>query len=222
MANMALDSTAGGGPAGFASTQWGMLLAAAGGAESSGDARAAWEQLYRSYGRPVYTFIRRRGRSRPAAQDLTQDFFVHLVEKGALRRADPTRGRFRTFLLGVLEYFLVDGRGAMGVTYRAIDTTLRREAALKVINLDLAAHPRARTRFLREAQEAAGLRHPHIATVFFFGERSGIGQPFYAMELVEGETLQARVRRCGGLPAEAALEIGAQVADALAAAEAAG
>lgn len=114
------------------------------------------------------------------------------------------------------------GRGAMGITYRATDLTLRCAVALKVINLELAAHPRARARFLREARAAAGLRHPHVASVFFFGERSGDGQPFYAMELVEGETLQARVQRTGGLPVEAVLEIGAQVADALEAAGARG
>ncbi len=110
------------------------------------------------------------------------------------------------------------GRGAMGVTYQAIDTTLNYAVALKVINRDLATHPRARARFLREAQAAAGLRHPHIASVFFFGEQAGTGQPFYAMELVEGETLHERVRRVGGLPVEAVLEIGAQVAGALSAA----
>ncbi len=114
------------------------------------------------------------------------------------------------------------GRGAMGVTYRATDTVLRCPVALKVINLDLAAHPRARERFLREARAAAGLRHQHVASVFFFGERPDDGRPFYVMEFVEGETLQARVRRAGGLPVGLALDIIAQVADALRVAEAQG
>jgi TolB-like protein len=114
------------------------------------------------------------------------------------------------------------GRGAMGITYRAVDTRLHCAVALKVINLDLAAHPRARARFLREAQAAAVLRHPHVASVFFFGEQAESGQLFYAMELAEGETLQARVRRVGGLPVDTALEIAAQVAEALGAAEARG
>ena len=114
------------------------------------------------------------------------------------------------------------GRGAMGVTFRALDTTLHCEVALKVVSPDLAGHPRARARFLREARAAAGLRHPHVASVLFFGDRAEDGQPFYAMELVEGETLHARVRRCGGLPAVNVLEIGSQIADALAAAEARG
>ena len=108
--NRALNSTAGG-QAGFASTQWGLLLAAGHGADDTAgaeDAQAAWEHLYRLYCFPVYAFIRRRGRPRPEAQDLTQDFFVHLIERGTLRRVDPGKGRFRTFLLGSLEYFLVD------------------------------------------------------------------------------------------------------------------
>lgn len=114
------------------------------------------------------------------------------------------------------------GRGAMGVTYRAFDTTLRCDVALKVVSPKLASHTHARARFLREARAAARLRHPHVAGVLFFGERAEDGQPFYAMELVEGETLQARVRRCGGLPAATVLEIAAQIAAALAAAEARG
>ena len=85
-----------------------------------------------------------------------------------------------------------------------------------------ARHARVRARFLREARAAAGLRHPPVASVFFFGERAEDGQLFYAMELVEGETLHARGRRGGGLPSGRVLEIGAQVADALAAAAARG
>ena len=90
------------------STQWGLLAATAKEVSDDSAIRDAWEALYRVYCYPVYAFIRRRGHSRPAAQDLTQDFFVHLIEKGTLGRADPSKGRFRTFLLGSLEYFLVD------------------------------------------------------------------------------------------------------------------
>ena len=68
----------------------------------------AWEDLYRIYCYPVYAFIRRRGHLRPQAQDLTQDFFVHMIERGTLGRAEREKGRFRTFLLAALEYFLVD------------------------------------------------------------------------------------------------------------------
>ena len=97
-----LDSTAGGRP-NFLTTEWGLITASA---EGSAEARAALEGLYRAYCYPVYTFIRRRGHSRPDAQDLTQDFFIHLLEKGMLGRADPERGRFRSFLLGALDHFL--------------------------------------------------------------------------------------------------------------------
>ena len=107
MAHAPLNSTDGG-QAGFVSTRWSLLLAAANGPGDAETIRAAWEDLYRVYCYPVYAFIRRRHYPRPAAQDLTQDFFVHLVEKGTLSRADPDKGRFRTFLLGALEYFLAD------------------------------------------------------------------------------------------------------------------
>jgi DNA-directed RNA polymerase specialized sigma24 family protein len=75
-------------------------------AEGAAEARIALEELYRLYCYPVYAFIRRRGHGRQDAQDLTQDFFVHLLAKGALGRAEPQRGRFRNFLLGALDHFL--------------------------------------------------------------------------------------------------------------------
>ena len=80
------------------------------------------------------------------------------------------------------------GAGAMGVTYRAQDSVLRRVVALKVIGRSFARHPATRARFLREARAAAQLRHPNVASVFHYGEQDG--QCFYAMELVEGETLE--------------------------------
>ncbi len=76
--------------------------------ETGSGARAAWEELYRGYCYPVYAFIRRHGQARAQAQDLTQDFFVYLMETETLRRADASKGHFRTFLLCALECFLVD------------------------------------------------------------------------------------------------------------------
>jgi serine/threonine protein kinase len=112
------------------------------------------------------------------------------------------------------------GRGAMGVTYRAIDKVLGRSVALKVINTDLASHcAEARVRFMREARAAAALRHPNVATVYQFGVREETGQFFYAMELVEGETLEQRVRRLGPLDALTTIDIALQVTAALEAAE---
>src|SRR5436190_14271386 len=112
------------------------------------------------------------------------------------------------------------GRGAMGVTYRATDTSLQRKVALKIIKTDIAeGSADARERFVREARAAAALRHEHIATVYQFGMRLETGQYFYAMELIEGETLEDRVRRAGPLDARTAIDIAQQVTSALAAAE---
>src|SRR5262249_52801858 len=112
------------------------------------------------------------------------------------------------------------GRGAMGVTYRATDTSLQRKVALKIIKTDIAARSAdARERFVREARAAAALRHEHIATVYQFGMRLETGQYFYAMELIEGETLDERVHRAGPLDARSIIGIAEQVTSALAAAE---
>jgi RNA polymerase sigma factor (sigma-70 family) len=98
-----LVSMSGGRP-NFATTQWGLVTTAS--AEGAPEARAALDALYRTYCYPIYAFIRKRGYDRQDAQDLTQDFFLHLLEKGALGRADRQRGRFRSFLLGALDHFL--------------------------------------------------------------------------------------------------------------------
>ena len=112
------------------------------------------------------------------------------------------------------------GRGAMGITYRATDTSLQRKVALKIIKTDVAERSAdARERFVREARAAAALRHEHIATVYQFGMRLETGQYFYAMELIEGETLEDRVRRAGPLDARTTIDIAEQVTSALAAAE---
>src|SRR5215472_1458647 len=112
------------------------------------------------------------------------------------------------------------GRGAMGVTYRATDTSLQRKVALKIIKTDIAERSAdARERFVREARAAAALRHEHIATVYQFGVRLETGQYFYAMELIEGENLENRVRRAGPLDARTTIGIAEQVTSALIAAE---
>src|SRR6476469_9691737 len=112
------------------------------------------------------------------------------------------------------------GRGAMGVTYRATDTSLQRKVALKIIKTDIAERSvDARERFVREARAAAALRHEHIATVYQFGMRLETGQYFYAMELIEGETLDERVHRAGPLDAHSTIGVAQQVTSALAAAE---
>jgi len=108
------------------------------------------------------------------------------------------------------------GHGAMGVTYKAFDTNLRCNVALKVISGAYLNDPTAAERFLREARGAAQLRHRNVASVFHLG-RHGESY-FYAMEFIEGETVDARVKRDGPLKAVLALEIASQVAAALIAA----
>src|SRR6266481_1391554 len=116
------------------------------------------------------------------------------------------------------------GRGAFGVTYLAVDNVLRRKVALKVIDVPAAARtsPAMRERFLREARVAAALRHPNVAAVFQFGASPDGNRCYYAMELVEGETLEARVRKDGPLNAKLVLEIAIQITRALIAAAAQG
>ena len=116
------------------------------------------------------------------------------------------------------------GRGAMGVTYRAQDTVLNRRVALKVVDAPTTGSngQAVRDRYLREARAAAAFRHPNVAGVFQFGALPGGNRCYYAMELVEGETLEALVRRDGPLEVEVALEMAVQVTRALIAAAAHG
>jgi serine/threonine protein kinase/predicted ATPase len=107
------------------------------------------------------------------------------------------------------------GRGAMGVTYKAFDVDLRCPVVLKVINEKFLGEESMRLRFLREARAAASVRHPNVASVFHLG-RTG-GNYFYAMEFVEGETLESLIKRSGRLEAKLALEIATQTAAGLAA-----
>jgi serine/threonine protein kinase/tetratricopeptide (TPR) repeat protein len=107
------------------------------------------------------------------------------------------------------------GRGAMGITYKAFDINLRCPVTLKVISQKYLGDESARLQFLREARAAASVRHPNVASVFHLG-RSGRDY-FYAMEFVEGETLESLIKRRGRLEIEPALEMTAQVAAGLAA-----
>src|SRR5881398_2450248 len=109
------------------------------------------------------------------------------------------------------------GSGAIAITYRARDTVLNSVVALKVIDRKVAQMPGVRSRFLREARAAAQIRHPNVARVSHYGEQDG--ECFYVMELVEGETLEAKIRRDGPMPLALALEVIEQTARALAAAE---
>src|SRR5262250_360058 len=105
------------------------------------------------------------------------------------------------------------GRGAMGITYEAFDINLRCPVTLKVISERYLGDESARLRFLREARAAAKVRHSNVASVLHLG-RTGSSY-FYAMEFIEGETLEKLVKRSGRLDVKLALEIATQVAAGL-------
>jgi RNA polymerase sigma factor (sigma-70 family) len=95
------------GPREFVTTRWSVILSAADGNKEQ-NAREALAELCRTYWRPVFSFVCRRGYSTEDAQDLTQDFFVTILEDDWLQRADQRRGRFRSLLLRSLQNFLIN------------------------------------------------------------------------------------------------------------------
>ena len=110
-------------------------------------------------------------------------------------------------VLGVL------GKGGMGVVFHAEDPKLRRGVALKVMHPAVAASASAGQRFLRKARATAALKHDHIVTIYQVDEDRGV--PFLAMELLEGETLEERLRRPDPAPAAEVLRIGREIAEGL-------
>jgi serine/threonine protein kinase len=137
------------------------------------------------------------------------------LEEAVKPIADQTAQRFEHYelVMGEDGRPVELGRGAMGVTYKAFDINLRCPVTLKVINERYLGDESARLRFLREARAAARLRHSNVASVLHLGTT---GQHyFYAMEFVEGETLQNLIKRTGRLDVKLALEIATQVAAGL-------
>jgi serine/threonine protein kinase len=114
--------------------------------------------------------------------------------------------------LGPYEIVSPLGAGGMGEVYRARDTRLGRDVAVKVLPEHLSAHPDLKSRFEREARSVSSLNHPHICTLHDIGRDRDID--YLVMELVEGETLADRLKK-GPLPTAEVLRIGAQIADAL-------
>ncbi len=107
-------------------TQWSVVIAAA--RESAPESRQALQTLCQTYWYPLYAYVRQRGYQPADAQDLVQAFFAHVLEKGVLAAADPRRGRFRTFLLTVLQRFI----GAQ----RQRAAARKRGGAVRVLSLD--------------------------------------------------------------------------------------
>ena len=117
--------------------------------------------------------------------------------------------------VGAYEIVSSLGAGGMGEVYRARDSRLNREVALKVLPDIFAADPERLARFEREAQALAALRHPHIATIYGIEEKDSVRA--LVLELVEGDTLEERIKQ-GALPVDEAARLARQIADALEAA----
>jgi predicted Ser/Thr protein kinase len=128
----------------------------------------------------------------------------------------PPQGAGEIGRLGGYRVLKVLGHGGMGVVYKAEDPGLQRSVALKAMLPGLGASDNARKRFLREARAAAAVKHDHIVSIYQVGEDRGV--PFLAMEFLEGEPLDERLKRAGRLPLAEVLRIGREIAEGLEAA----
>ncbi len=140
------------------------------------------------------------------AREATTDFFGN-VSTSTRVSVPPEIGNFR-----LIEEI---GHGGMGIVLKAHDKNLKRDVAIKVLAPHLAADAEAVQRFVREAQSAAAVRHDNVVTIHAVDEANGI--PFLVMELINGESLQDRMKR-GPLPADAIVRFGIQIASGLEAA----
>jgi serine/threonine protein kinase len=136
---------------------------------------------------------------------------------GDLSFLSPPQGPGELGRLGPYRVLKVLGSGGMGVVFEAEDVRLMRRVALKAMKPSVAAKPENRQRFLREAQIAAKIDHDNVVTIYQADEDHGI--PYLAMKLLQGETLEDRLKRCGGvLSLEEVLRIGREIAEGLEAA----
>ena len=179
---------------------------------------AGMKTIERPEGRPA-PFVCAQCGSSLSSSEGAEEFCLTCLLHTALGRADLDHARRpRRFD----QYELVNGsdgepvelgRGGMGVTYKAFDTNLRCEVALKVIHPHDLADETSRARFLSEARAAAQLRHRNIASVFHLGSKRD--EYFYAMELVEGQTIEEWVHHKGPIDCPVALDIALQITRAL-------
>ncbi len=146
----------------------------------------------------------------PHTEDLNLDFLQPPDEPGRLGK------------LGTFSIIRVVGRGGMGVVLHAYDPCLERDVAIKVIDPQLANNEVARQRFCREARAAAAVTHDNLVAVHQVDEDEHSGLPYLVMQLVNGESLEQRLRRVNTLPAIDVARLGMQVAAGLAAAHTSG
>ncbi|HQU45985.1 MAG TPA: serine/threonine-protein kinase, partial [Pirellulales bacterium] len=147
-----------------------------------------------------------------AAGSATAEVDERGIPRGLLRPSDQPAS------LGTIGPYQVReliGRGGMGIVLRAFDAKLNRIVAVKVLAPELAAQPTARRRFLREAQAAAAVTHPHVVTIHAVDEDEW---PYLVMECIDGCSLQDKIERTGTLKLAEVLRIGTQIAEGLAAA----
>src|SRR5262249_11598528 len=131
----------------FASTRWTVVRQAADSQTASQHSLSALAELCQIYWRPVYVFLRRQGIPQHDAQDLTQGFFADLIQNRAYTRADPTKGRFRSFLLGTLKHFVSHARDR--------DRAQRRGGGAAPVQLDQAAISQAESYASRSNNSSA-------------------------------------------------------------------
>jgi serine/threonine protein kinase len=151
------------------------------------------------------------GQLAQAPNETTQELYAFLA---------PPRQSGEIGWLGPYRVLKVLGIGGMGVVFQAEDPQLQRQVALKTMRSLLSARPEARQRFLQEARAAAAIEHEHVVPIYQVGEDRGV--PFLAMQLLQGETLEDRLKCEGRLPEAEVVRIGREVAEGLAAAHGCG
>jgi RNA polymerase sigma factor (sigma-70 family) len=177
----------------FASTRWTVVREAADSQTSSRRALRALSELCQIYWRPVYLFLRRQGIAQHDAEDLTQGFFADLIENRAHARADPMKGRFRSFLLGTLKHFLAHAR----------DRDRAQKRGGRLVRLDEAALSEAETHAVRsrnwsadgifEREWAASLVRQALDRLAQEYELAGKGAVFEALKFHLGANATAPV-----------------------------
>jgi len=153
----------------FHTTKWSVIVAATR-TRSDPDSRKALEHLCQAYWYPVFAFIKRGGRNREEALDLTQGYFSSLLEKGLLRAADPERGRFRSFLLATVKQFLSDERKKAGA--------LKRGGEVAFVSLESALHEERQRADTRDGQSPERAFEQQWALTVFRHAHQRLAQEF--------------------------------------------